>query len=395
MPDNLSEVPLPGERRHQPELDGIRGIAILLVMGSHAAGVLGVLPESKLGILLQNLLAPGWGGVDLFFVLSGFLITGILLRAKTSVHYFQSFYARRVLRIFPIYYLALIGTLVVQHFFPGIKQFVPQRGMERLSYFIYLQNIPGFWQGMRMMTGVWGGYWSLAVEEQFYTVWPLMVRLLSGRAMMIVCMAGFLLGLPVRLLLMQWYFGVQVGAIQFTLCRADGLFMGASIALYMHLWKRNVPMLWIQIAGACGAAIIAYVAVFFPDDLTSDGHLYTVGITAFALLGGALVAWSQHHPRWLQRALSWNVLRQAGKYSYGMYVYHLFLFIGIRVVVVHYFPDTDGELHTLPALGVMAVATLASWLIAKLSYDLFEVRFLALKRFFPESEPLEKSTIRG
>jgi peptidoglycan/LPS O-acetylase OafA/YrhL len=124
MPDNLSEVPLPGERRHQPELDGIRGIAILLVLGSHAAGVLGVLPESpSLRILLQNLLVPGMGRrVDLFFVLSGFLITGIsAAHAKTSAHYFQSFYARRVLRIFPIYYLALIGTLVVQHFFPGIK----------------------------------------------------------------------------------------------------------------------------------------------------------------------------------------------------------------------------------------------------------------------------------
>jgi len=380
----LSEVQLPGERRHQPELDGIRGIAILLVMGSHAAGVLGVLPESKVGILLQNLLVPGWGGVDLFFVLSGFLITGILLRAKTSAHYFQSFYARRVLRIFPIYYLVLIGTLVVQHFFPAIKWLVPQRGVERLSYFIYLQNIPVFWQGMRMMTGVWGGYWSLAVEEQFYTVWPLLVRLLSSRAMLIICVAGFLLGLPVRLMLMQWYFGVQVGAIQFTLCRADGLFVGAAIALYINIWKRNVPMRWIQMAGACGVAILLFVLVRYPDELASDGHLYTIGITAFALLGGVLVAWSQHHTKRLQQMLSWTVLRQAGKYSYGMYVYHLFLFIGLRVVMAHYFPDTDGELHTLPALGVMAAATLATWLFAKLSYDLFEARFLGLKRFFPE-----------
>jgi len=386
MPDIQNALPFLGERKHQPELDGIRGIAILLVLGSHAAGVLEVLPDTKLGNLLTNLLVPGWGGVDLFFVLSGYLITGILLRAKTSTHYFQSFYARRVLRIFPIYYLALIGTLVAECFFPGIRPLVPQHGVERLSYFIYLQNIPVFWQAMRMMSGVWGGYWSLAVEEQFYTVWPLLVRLLSSRAMLIICVAGFLLGLPVRLILMQWYFGVQVGAIQFTLCRADGLFLGAAIALYMHIWKRNVPMRWIQIAGACGVAILLYVLVKYPDELASDGHLYTIGITAFALLSGVLVAWSQHHPEWLQRVLSWRVLRQAGKYSYGMYVYHLFLFLGINAMLGHYFPATDGALNVLPALGVMTGAVVASWLIAKVSFDLFEARFLALKRYFPEAD---------
>jgi len=385
MPDNQNDAPLPGERKHQPELDGIRGIAILLVLASHAAGLLGVLPETSAGYLITNLLVPGWGGVDLFFVLSGFLITGILLRTKSSVHYFQSFYARRVLRIFPIYYLALTGTLVVAHFFPGVRELVPLPGMGRVSYFLYLQNLPVFWQDPFMMGGLWGVYWSLAVEEQFYTVWPLLVRLLTSRAMLIICVVGFALELPLRLLLIQFHFGMHVGAIQFTPDRADGLFIGAAIALYMHIKRRTVPMLWIGIAGACGVAILLYVLVKFPNELATDGHLYTIGVTAFALLGGALVAWSQHHPKWLQRLLSLAVLRQAGKYSYGMYVYHLFIFMGVSEVMGRLSPATDGELNLLPALGVMAGSVIATWLIAKLSYDLFEARFLALKRFFPAS----------
>jgi peptidoglycan/LPS O-acetylase OafA/YrhL len=387
MPDTANETTPAGERRHQPELDGIRGIAILLVLASHAAGILGVLPgdntPSLAGPLIGALLIPGWGGVDLFFVLSGFLITGILLRTKTRAHYFKSFYARRVLRIFPIYYLALMGSLVVAHFFPAVQETLPTQQIGRVSYFLYLQNIPLFWPDHIGMGGLWGVYWSLAVEEQFYTVWPLMVKLLTARVMMAICIVGFALGLPMRLLMTHFYFGMHFGAIQFTPDRADGLFVGAAIALYMHMKQRAIPMLWIKIAGAIGIGILLYVLCVYPDEVRGDGHLYTIGITAFALLSGALVAWSQHHPRWLQRVLSWTLLRQAGKYSYGMYVYHLFLFFAVRYWMVQIEPEFDGELKVMPALGVMAASIIASWIVAKISYDFFEKRFLALKRYFP------------
>jgi peptidoglycan/LPS O-acetylase OafA/YrhL len=385
MPDIQDETPIPGERKHQPELDGIRGTAILLVLMSHTAGQLGVLPATKPALLLEHLLVPMWGGVDLFFVLSGFLITGILLRTRTKAHYFKSFYARRVLRIFPIYYLALIGTLVAAHFFPAIQDLLPAPGMERISYFLYLQNMPVFWQELTVMGGLWGVYWSLAVEEQFYMVWPLMVKFLSSRTMLTICVVCFVLELPLRLLLIHFYFGMDFCAIQFTPDRMDGLFMGAAIALYMYIRKQVVPLPWIKIAGSCGVVILLYVFFRYPEELASDGHLYTIGVTAYALLGGALVAWSQHHPAWMQRILSLRVLRQAGKYSYGMYVYHLFLFFGVRNVMQRLRPQTGGTLQLLPALGVMMAAILATWLVAKLSYDLFESRFLALKRFFPAS----------
>jgi peptidoglycan/LPS O-acetylase OafA/YrhL len=374
MPDKPTDTPVAGERGHKPELDGIRGLAILLVLGSHAAG-----------LLIAHLLVPGWGGVDLFFVLSGFLITGILLRTRDSTHYFRSFYARRVLRIAPVYYLTLVVTLLAGCFVPGLRALLPPTFLSTASYFVYLSNFPVFWETRFVMSGVWGIYWSLAVEEQFYTVWPLLVRLLTARAMLLLCIVGFLLELPLRLLLMHLYFGVHVGAIQITPDRADGLFAGAAVALYMHIYKRLVPLPWIATAAACGSAILLYIILRYPNDLVGNGHLYTIGITAFALLGGSLVAWSQYHPPRLQRFLTLRALRAAGKYSYGMYVYHLLLFVALRHEVLLHFPQKGDGLPLGWALLVMATGALATLLVAKLSYDLFESRFLALKRFFPAS----------
>lgn len=393
MPVSSLENRIPGEAKHQPELDGIRGIAILLVLASHAAGMLGVLPHlqphSKYVSIVAFVLVPGWCGVDLFFVLSGFLITSILLRTREKPRYFQSFYARRALRIFPIYYLVLLGSITLAHFVPAVQSYLPPPGIQREVYFFYLQNMPCFWVNRTAVATVWGIYWSLAVEEQFYLVWPMLVRYLTRTVMLWICVIAFVLELPVRLVTMHFYFGVHFGAIMFTLNRADGLFVGAAIALYMDIKRRTVPMRWIAAAGAVSTAIFLYVVAFHPHDLVGDGRLYTIGITAFALGGGALVALSQHHPARLQQWLTVPLLRSAGKYSYGMYVYHLILFYGIHSVMRRLSAATDGELKLLPALGVMLLSIMLVWLVAKLSFDLFEQRFLRLKKWFPASGAAE------
>ena len=384
---------MPGEAKHRPELDGIRGIAILLVLASHAAGMLGVLPHlqphPKYTSIVAFVLVPGWCGVDLFFVLSGFLITGILLRTRDKAHYFKSFYARRALRIFPIYYLALLGSIIAAHFVPAFQSYLPPAGIMRAVYFFYLQNMPFFWLNRTAVVSVWGIYWSLAVEEQFYLIWPLLVRYLTRTVMLWICVIAFAIELPLRLVTMHFYFGVHIGAIMFTPNRADGLFVGAAIALYMDMKRRAVPMRWIAAAGAVSAAILLYVAALHTRDLVGDGLLYTIGITAFALGGGALLALSQHHPVGLQRWLTVPVLRAAGKYSYGMYVYHLFLFEAIRFAMRRLVPATDGELKLLPAIGVMLLSVVLVGIVAKLSFDLFEARFLRLKQWFPASATAE------
>ena len=379
--------PIPGESRHKPELDGIRGLAILLVLLSHSVVVIDVLPQRLPHPTWTNaiyyLLIPGWSGVDLFFVLSGFLITGILLRTRQKPTYFSSFYARRAVRIFPIYYAVLFATIAVAHFVPAVWHLLPQAGKSRLSYFVYLQNIPFFWPSWLGMVGLWGAFWSLAVEEQFYLVWPSIARWLPVRGLLALSLGAAVLELPLRLLLAHRYFGLHLGLIQFTPARADGLFVGAAIAAWMHLRRRPVPKPAIAAGASLAAAVLLWIAVLHHNDLTGDGRLYTYGVSAFALGGGALVAWSQHHPPALQRLLELRWLRAAGRYSYGMYVYHLSIYLLVHRLLRREFPQTGGELSFFPALAVIAATILLSTLFAKLSFDLVERRFLALKRFFP------------
>ncbi len=372
------------DTKHKPELDGIRGLAILGVLCSHGVGVTGIflVRHSIADKILAYLMVPLWGGVDLFFVLSGFLITGILLRTKKSEHYFSSFYARRALRIFPIYYLTLILCVTVAHFSLGIASALPQWTSWKFAYFIYLQNWPVFWHGEKIMGGLWGAYWSLAIEEQFYFVWPLVVFLLPEKAVTRICYVGVICALPLRILISYCYFGDSFGLAQITSSRVDGLFLGAACALYMFSNKKPVPMAWIRGAAIAGAGIMGYIVLFHRGELIGTAKwMTTLGITGFALLSAAIVAASQHHFPALDRILTMSWLRVLGKYSYGIYVYHLLIFLPSSWYLrseagswIHLsFPE---RILLMLAEMIMVVA------IAVVSYDLFEVRFLQLKRRF-------------
>lgn len=372
-------------KAHRPELDGIRGLAILGVLCSHGVGLIGLFDGTHLSFpekLVKYSMVPLWGGVDLFFALSGFLITSILLNTKSKQNYFFSFYARRVLRIFPIYYFVLAASLVASHYWPAISSQLPPTLSWKLAYFVYLQNWPIFWRGAKIMSGVWGVYWSLAVEEQFYFIWPLLVFLLSSRALMRVCIAGFICALPLRVVMAAFVFGGGFGLAQITSSRVDGLLLGSACAIYMYEHRRPVPMKWIFSAICGGVTMLAYIAAFHHPELISTSiWILTVGITGFALLSGSLVALSQHHSPPIQVFLSHPFLRQFGKYSYGLYVYHLFLFISLHKVIHQHLAFFAGL--ALPArLLIIALAVGTVFLIAKFSYDAFESRFLCLKKYF-------------
>lgn len=333
-------------------------------------------------------LVPGWGGVDLFFTLSGFLITGILLRARkrseTRSHYFRNFYARRVLRIFPVYYLFLTLTLLAANLLPDFGAHLPATTAERVSYFLYLQNWPVFWPNWLGMVSLWGSFWSLAVEEQFYLVWPALLRVLSLRTMLNLCIAGFLIGIPLRLFVIHTYTGISVGVLHFPLSRLDGLFLGAACAIYRELYGTAVPLRRAAIAFATGALLFAYIAIFHVREMVGLGiHICTFGITAYALMSAGLVIASQHPVAGLRRVLTLRPLLLAGRYSYGMYIYHLLVFLAFEHLARHLSPATSGEFHFFPALAYMALAILATTALAALSFHLFEEPFLKLKRFFP------------
>ncbi|HEV2646174.1 MAG TPA: acyltransferase [Acidobacteriaceae bacterium] len=374
-----------GESRHYPELDGVRGLAILGVLLAHAANFLAVVPATSAGHVLLTIFMPGWGGVDLFFTLSGFLITGILLRTRTRSHYFSSFYMRRVLRIFPIYYLFLIGSVIFAHFSPMMALRIPSNLETRISYFVYLQNWPIFWQGWMGLSTFWGAYWSLAVEEQFYMVWPTILRFVKPRMVLLLCIAAFLLGWPERLYMFH-HVGLALGVMQWPFSRLDGLFVGAIIALYKELYGRAIPIRWATISFLSGAAIFLQIAAAHSVELGNGNgiHVWTSGVTAFALMSGGLIAASQHRIGWLHRILTVRPLVIAGRLSYGMYIYHLTIYQLIvsfrrRFII----PQGLANTNILVCLAWIAFAILVVTGVAELSFRFVEAPFLRLKRFFP------------
>ncbi len=374
------------EPNHKPELDGVRGIALLAVMLSHGG------PYIVRGGLLSKFFAyamiPGWSGVELFFVLSGFLITGILLKTKSAENYFSSFYARRFLRIFPIYYFAVtVGLLVAPHS-SWWNSMLPPLMKTRIAYYFYLQNWPIFWNHGRFLMGnVFGHFWSLAVEEQFYLVWPMVVWLLPERVILWVCAAGLVLALPLRVYVVHRYAG-DFTAMALTSSRVDGLLVGVMLAILLR--KRQIPLRWIGLFMAVGGGLIGYIAIFHHTELIATYfYMPTIGITGFSLLSGGLLALSQHPIPWLRWILTARWLRATGKYSYGMYIYH----IPIYAIVDRILTDRLGFPLPMPlhlALPYIAFLIAVTFLVAKISYDYFESRILALKVYFkPRYAPVK------
>jgi peptidoglycan/LPS O-acetylase OafA/YrhL len=381
--------PIPAEQKHEPQLDGVRGIAILAVLLAHAVNFLDVVPlkvpQPLWARVFAKICLQGWGGVDLFFVLSGFLITGILLRSRGRSTYFSSFYMRRILRIFPVYYLFLTVTLLLAYHTRLRELDLEHRMNWWLPYFFYVQNWPVFWTNWVGMTSLWGAYWSLAVEEQFYMVWPTIVRFIPVRWVLALCVCGFLLGVPERQFLIR-HVGPKLGVLQWPFSRLDGLFLGAAIALYANWRKRPVPLRWARAAMGVAVLIFIWILVRHPGELMGGGsRIWAWGVTAFALAAAALVTATQHNLRWLAPVLMAKPLRIAGRLSYGMYVYHLLVFRFITVFLEKHLHRVVVSPRPWTAAATIAVSIALVTLVAEASYRWFEMPFLRLKRFFPSA----------
>jgi peptidoglycan/LPS O-acetylase OafA/YrhL len=208
-------------RTRMPELDTLRGIAVLLVLFFHGFGFeFGLQGLHGIPKLLVAATLPGWVGVNLFFVLSGFLITGILLDTKARPDYFRRFYYRRALRILPIYYAVLIALAVFSR--AGLISRPASWGFLGLSA-IYLANVTELF-GVPMQYGV---LWTLAIEEHFYLIWPTAVRALSRKMVAVAALAIF-----IGCALLRYYYclkGYDAGQ-GYTWLYADGLALGAILA---------------------------------------------------------------------------------------------------------------------------------------------------------------------
>lgn len=358
---------------HYPALDGIRGIAILLVFFYHFNS-----SQQSANVVIRiwtSLAGAGWIGVDLFFVLSGFLITGILFDTAHEKSRVKNFYARRSLRIFPLYYGVLLAFLVLTpvlhlHWKAG-----------HLLYFLYLSNMmpiltPGLQSpGPAMMAG---HLWSLAVEEQFYLMWPSIVWLVGGRRRLLtVCVAIMAGTLILRTILV--FRGVGFGYIYPILpTRIDSLVCGGAAALLAR--GPSPATLPIKVVSVVSGVLTLGVLLCMRFTNIGNQILATFGYTVIAVFFACIVLFAQQNRGWVGRIGGHRILRFFGRYSYGLYMYHGFLFIYL-VMLVHPLQKLLGSEFLGGA--IIVVLSLGMTLgIAMLSYHYFEAPILRLKRRF-------------
>ena len=360
----------PDERAsHLPALDGLRGVAILLVLADH---FFVRVPGSHANRVLELAAKSGWIGVDLFFVLSGFLITGILLDAKGEPHYFRNYLARRTLRIFPLYYgyLTVMAVLLSISVGPWLWTYTS-------NVYIALHNGP---RGLPPGTLP---FWSLAVEEQFYLLWPLVIYRLDRIALRRV-LAGLIIGATLTRVVLQSV-DLSVAAYVLMPARMDLLAVGGLIALDLRergiarLARNNGPLFALS-------ALILVVVVWRSHDVAffhdRSRIMQLVGYPALAMGAAATIIHVLAAPRSpVTRLAARGLLPFIGRYSYGVYVLH----IPVRRLLQWPLSQRWQRLPlpglTLPLAVFVALAAI-SVLVALASYHAYEKPFLRLKRFF-------------
>ena len=262
-----------GER--VPVLDGIRGIAILLVMMFHFWAVGTARLSYPLERAYSSIAGMGWIGVDLFFVLSGFLITGILFDLRRNPDYFRIFYGRRIVRIFPLYYAALtVFFLVVPMLLTHLhhqRAFDVETGTAgKLLAWTYLLNWYEGLKGFQIIPHPLQHFWSLAIEEQFYLVWPFLVLKLARRRLIQVCFGLMALGLTLKAVM--YWIHLPIAAYTWTICRADSLAAGAIVALAAAIPVTGRSSLkWARRLALPAFCAVVLVRVFSPNCTDGPG----------------------------------------------------------------------------------------------------------------------------
>lgn len=373
----------PHGRRHLNELDGIRGIAVLLVMTFHL-GMRQFAGKNPIDFFIGS----GWTGVDLFFVLSGFLITSILLDTRRQQHYFRNFYVRRALRILPLYYFAVAGfLLVVLPLAHRVHLLHLVRPEYTAFYWLHLSNLSsafGF-----MATSPIGHFWSLSVEEQFYFVWPLLVFALDSLPLLAACLLLALASPVLRMLpAMQ---AMQASYPEFlyrlTPFRLESLCYGAVLAILAMYALRAEParrllQLVPGVATATGAILFGVASYVAGGPEYQTPSMSGYGYTGSALFYMGLVGWAVTHTGSEQlpaRMLRSRFLRFFGKYSYAMYVFHVPVSDCVKPAVAYLIKNqwAVAPIDLVLGIGITTV-------LARLSWVLLEQPFLKLKeRFAP------------
>lgn len=349
------------EIKYYRSLDGLRAIAAIGVIIAHYFTIRKI-PDYP---AIASLAALGGTGVSLFFVLSGFVITRILLFSRDGSNYFKSFYIRRVLRIFPLYIVSLLAYYYVP-FLLGIAESVTPFSSQ-IYYWTYLQNFAS--------TFNWPAegpthFWSLAVEEHFYLMWPAIIYLSFHRKTNTLALISALL---ILLPLLLRYFMLSQGFLidVFTFTRLDQLTLGGILALFEiegFLEKKyNRVYLFTFILGLLLIVFTSILPEFWMDLLKHNAF----GICYFGLIALAVTSTKESL---LTKFLSNPIMQYLGKISYGIYVWHL-----LASQFVNRFLKTESVIFNFVTLLALTI------LISAVSFQFLETPFLKLKRYFSYS----------
>jgi len=347
-----------------PELQGLRGVAVLAVVVYHCHARLE-------GTWIHYASLWGWVGVNLFFTLSGFLITSILIEARDKPHYFRNFYARRALRIWPVYFLLLAVCYSVPEWFLGDTLANQTHWKTLVAYALFVQNLRH-----TALPGTLGPTWSLAIEEQYYFVWAPIMRFAKGRYLgryLGWLLPGILVAMLavsplIRFLHPHWLTGTN------TAIHLDGIAIGSLLALGLYsLPLARRTWLWIGVAAAIAGLWATATIAGGTSFLDSALALCFAGVVLMVIAGTGA-----RNP--LAVVLRRGPLPFYGQISYGMYMTHILVFV--------YFGNFDARLDDKYHLGIagnlaiVGLRLVASTLVASALWYGFESQILKLKRYF-------------
>jgi len=357
---------LPAAGSYLPQLDGLRAIAVTLVLLVHC---IMVPADGTAAWILRNVLSNGWIGVDLFFALSGYLITSILLRARTRPHYFRNFYARRFLRIFPPYY-AVIAILAIA---AGWLPFGPLRpAWPYLTYTSNLYLVFAHWEWAPL-----GHTWSLAIEEQFYLVYPILVLCLPKQRLRQLLWLVITVSPLVRLMTNSATF--PAAAAFTTFCRLDVLAMGALIAIAFEGRTEISDRAARRLRLSAGALLTASALLFVTRQLDARTAFFNgVSLTIIDAAAAMFICVAVAAPvRFLERVIRWPAAVAMGRISYGIYLFHYPIVRVVEWQAKARLADswTRTAVIACTSIGLTMVVSVLSWFA-------FERPILRMKKFF-------------
>jgi len=355
-----------------PELDGLRGLAILFVLlwhciGAplHPASVIYGSGNGLLSIVKQQFIILR-SGVDLFFVLSGFLIGGILLDNRKAPRYFQVYYGRRILRIFPIYYVMLIIFIVAKTF--GANGILFDGSIPLASYFTFTQNY--LMCHLNTSGAIWLAVtWSLAVEEQFYAGFPLIVRCSARRFLPIIFAAGIMLA-PILRIWTWYHFGTNYPAYVWLPCRIDSLFLGA---LLTYGLRQPAVRAWMQnkrrmLAAAFIPLLGGFIALDVCVTRDVDYHMTIWGQTFLAYFyGWGILLTIIYAGSRATQFLRSRWLTFLGLISYGVYLMH----VPVLFIIFRFF-SLSVDVNSMREEGLVLLSLVITLVLCTASYFLFE-----------------------